>query len=79
MVREATVAGELDRSLLPLLEDRLLMEEGKPQIYGTQITRGATGQPEVWPIEDPAHVDERRTSVGLEPLVEYLKRFGLDR
>jgi hypothetical protein len=79
LVRDASRAGELDRSLPPLLEDRLLMEEGKPQIYGTQIARGENGRPELWPIDDAEHVDERRASVGLEPLSEYLKRFGIQR
>ena len=33
---------------------------------------------ELWPIEDEENVDARRASVGLEPLAEYLKRFGLE-
>ena len=33
---------------------------------------------ELYPIEDAAHVDERRKSVGLTPMAEYLKLFGLD-
>jgi hypothetical protein len=32
----------------------------------------------VYPIEDPINVDERRSKVGLEPLVEYLKGWGID-
>ena len=32
----------------------------------------------LWPIEDEEHVDERRAEVGLEPLAEYLKRFGIE-
>jgi len=37
-----------------------------------------TNRPELWPIEDEEDVDARRASVGLMPLAEYLKRFGLD-
>jgi hypothetical protein len=33
---------------------------------------------EFFPIADEAHVDERRASMGLEPLADYAKNFGLD-
>jgi len=78
LMRAATEAGDIPSDWLPLLEDRVLMAEGNKQIYGTQITRGADGRPELWPIEDAEHVHERRARVGLEPLSEYLKRFGLE-
>jgi hypothetical protein len=32
---------------------------------------------ELRPIEDEAHVDDRRATVGFEPLAEYLKGFGI--
>ena len=77
LLRAATEAGEAKSHDLPLLEDRILMADGEKQIYGSQLTRGADGRPELWPIDDDAHVDERRARVGLEPLAAYLKRFGL--
>ena len=78
LVRAATEAGEVPAPWLPLLEDRVLMYEGKKQIYGTQIARAQDGTPELWPIEDEENLDERRAQVGLEPIAEYLKRFGLE-
>ena len=77
MLREATAAGEAKPTDLPLLEDRILMQEGRPQRYGSQLTRGPDGKPTLWPIEDEAHVDARRGEVGLEPLADYLRRFGI--
>ena len=77
VLREATAAGEAGRTDLPLLEDRVRMESGEKQLYGSQLTRGPDGTPELWPIEDEDHVDERRAKVGLEPLADYLTRFGL--
>lgn len=57
-----------------MLEDRVRIKEGKPQLYGSQLS----GNPLCFdPIEDEAHVDERRRSIGLEPLADYAKRFGL--
>lgn len=54
------------------LTDRVLLSEGKKQLYGTQFTSSA-GKWEPRPLEDPANVDKRRAEVGLQPLAEYAK------
>lgn len=79
LLREAAAKGELEKSALALLEDRVLMGQGKPQVYGSQLTANAdTKKYEFYTIADEAHVDERRAAMGLEPLADYAKRFGLD-
>jgi len=61
-----------------LLQDRVLVGEGQPQIYGTQTRWSATpGPPVLEPISNEACVDVRRQSVGLEPLEDYLKSLGV--
>lgn len=54
--------------------DRVLVQDGKPQIYGT-AARGFDQwkgtEPVFEPIEDEANVDKRRAEVGLMPLSEY--------
>ena len=77
LAREAAAAGEMRPADLALLEDRILLHDGKPQRYGSQFVRDAEGNAELWPIEDESHVDERRASVGLQPLADYLERVGL--
>ncbi len=74
-LRDADAAGELPPALLPLLEDRVRVLGGRPQIYGTQIRRAADGRPEPFPIEDESGVEARRAAAGLEPLDAYLRRF----
>jgi Family of unknown function (DUF6624) len=57
-----------------LLLDRVLVAEGKPQIYGTQaknFDQWKGGEPVFDPIEDEANVDKRRAEVGLFPMAEY--------
>ena len=54
-----------------MMEDRYLMNEGKPQIYGTQgmsydDERGSL----IWPIENPETVNERRLKVGYDQTIE---------
>ena len=79
LMRQAAAQGELAKQNLALLEDRVLTFQDKPQLYGSQYRRNeTTGQPEFFPIADEAHVDERRASMGLEPLADYAKGFGLN-
>ena len=73
--RTAAEAGEADRRNLSLLQDRVLVAEDKPQIFGTQLYFDeTTGTLELFPIEDAANVDARRREVGMGPLAEYVKR-----
>jgi len=59
------------------LVDRVLMNAGKPQRFGTQVVVGPTGHDLVaWPISDPERVDVRRAAVGLPPLAEHLAKLG---
>jgi transposase len=48
-------------------------------LYGSQLfeVQGGDGM-RLEPIEDEANVDERRAKMGLGPLAEYLKRFGIE-
>jgi len=64
--------GEVSRSELAYLTDRVLLAEGKKQKYGTQCMF-ADGKWKPRPLEDEANVDKRRAEVGLPPLAEYLK------
>jgi hypothetical protein len=78
-LKEAVRAGEAEPAHAAYLEDRMLMRQGRKQIYGTQLHRSETSQKlELWPVEDEEHLDARRASLGLEPIAEYLKRFGLE-
>ena len=78
LVKEALKKGEIEASNVALLEDRILVREGKEQIYGTQLkTNESTGKLELSPIKDEENVDKRRQAVGLPPIAEYLKMFGL--
>ena len=78
MMREAVKKGNAPASSLALLEDRVALRQGKKQIYGSQIgTDKATGEYYVLPLEDPDHVNERRTAVGLQPLEDYVSNWDI--
>jgi hypothetical protein len=57
-----------------MLEDRIRVFEGRPQLYGTQLEPDEHGNMRPHTIENPERVDERRRAVGLEPLAERLAR-----
>jgi glutathione S-transferase len=67
-------AGELAKGDVAMLIDRLLRHEGKPQRYGTQYTT-TNGRDfasmKMDPVEDPAHLDQRRASMDLMPSADY--------
>lgn len=65
----------LSRRDVASLTDRVLLAEGKKQVYGTQVSL-RRGKCVPSPLEDEANVDRRRREVGLSPLVEYLKSIG---
>jgi hypothetical protein len=65
--------GEVDPIQVAMLEDRVRTFSGLPQIYGTQFDWDERGEMQPRPIEDAAHVDERRAAIGLPPLAEKLR------
>ncbi len=56
------------------IQDRILVNTGKSQMYGMQFRYNVQRTLEPFPILDPEHVDRRRLKIGLEPLKDYLKR-----
>jgi hypothetical protein len=66
---------EMSPADLALSVDRVRMNAGQPQVYGSQLEWGKDGKYELYPIEDREHVDARRIAMGLEPLADYLKHF----
>lgn len=55
------------------LTDRVNINSGKPQIYGTQLDyKDDKAVPKN--LKDPKNVNKRRLEMGLEPLEDYLKK-----
>jgi len=64
--------NEVSQSKLAYLTDRVLLAEGRNQLYGTQFM-SVDGKWKPRPLEDEANVDKRREEAGLRPLAEYRK------
>jgi len=68
--------GQASATDFAYLTDRVLCARRQPQRFGTQFGQDATGANRPFPIEDFAHVDERRAELGLEPLAEYARELA---
>ena len=78
MLEEAFKKGEAQPLRYAKMYDRLLVEQGKEQRFGTQW-QFEDSKRVPYPIEKPEFVDKRRAEIGLGPLSEYLKeRFDID-
>jgi hypothetical protein len=64
--------GEVPPTSLAMLEDRVLANSGKRQIYGTHFTMTAEGRLRFAPVADPAGMAARREKAGIMPLDLYV-------
>ena len=76
LFRDAVEKGYMSMNDLVTMEDRMLMNSGKPQKYGTQaysLVEDGKTVIYIWPVEDPDKLDALRKSVGLIPIEDYLE------
>lgn len=88
MIEEAGASNEIPFTKVAMMHDRLLMQQRKEQLYGTQGAgnyrlNSVTGKKEfwnyIWPILNPNGVNEMRKEAGFTTTVEEnAKRMGID-
>ncbi|HET9826101.1 MAG TPA: DUF6624 domain-containing protein, partial [Chitinophagaceae bacterium] len=72
LLEEAARKGEASLSSYATMKDRILVNRGKKQIYGTQkYWDQQQGKFVYFPIEDEKSVNSKRKEVGLAPLSEF--------
>ena len=69
---KAAPAGEISPEKLAMLEDRVLVHQGKQQTFGTQFTLGPDGVFRFSPVSDAASLDARRSAAGMPPMRTYV-------
>ncbi|MDL2208984.1 hypothetical protein LJB97_05120 [Parabacteroides sp. OttesenSCG-928-O15] len=78
-LEQAVKDGNAEAWQFAFLTDRILMNQGKYQIYGTQIIIGEKPEDSyIVPLQNPEKVDELRQEVGLESLNDYLQEEGME-
>jgi hypothetical protein len=88
LVEKAAREKQLPFRQYAMMLDRWLVQDEKEQVYGTQASgfstmNKQTGKAEqvwiIWPISDPANVNQRRKEAGFELTVEEnAKRLGVE-
>lgn len=78
LLEKSAENGDIRKSSLAKLTDRILVNEGQAQVYGTQLEIDpTTNKTKLHPINDPETVNKRRREVGLEPLEDYLRKHDI--
>ena len=78
VMREAMERGKAAPSEVALLEDKIMLDQSGKQKYGSQVKyNSADNTYELYPIEDEATVNDRREEMGLSPLEDYLRQWGI--
>ena len=69
---EALPPGEISPQALAMLEDRVLVHQGKPQRYGTQFDMGPDQAFHFAATDDLPGLEARRARMGLPPFAQYV-------
>lgn len=71
LLEDAVSAGESQARHYAYLYDRVQVQDGNLQKYGTQYRFNPEGGLEREPLADPESVDQRRAAIGLSTMEEY--------
>ena len=77
LLKEAALQGDLEMKFIAMMEDRILLDKGEKQKYGTQLIQVNDEGFKLGPLEDPSNVNKRRAEVGLNNIQDFLKSENL--
>lgn len=78
MIKKGMEDGLFEKQDVALMEDRMLMDDGLPQLYGSQVMMNTDGTYELYELQDSENVDARRKEMGMGSLAGYLSFFNID-
>lgn len=73
LIIEANKNNEAPKRHIAYLQDRILVNEDKPQKFGTQIKNDGGDNVEPLPIAEDNNLDQLRAEYGLPPLEMYIQ------
>lgn len=74
-LRPRVARGDMQASYYAYLVDRVAVNAGRPQTYGTQGHCVGPGDWQPKAVAEPEALDRRRSEVGLSPIADYRARF----
>lgn len=79
LMLKAEQEGKMLSSNVAILEDRIAVREGRPQIYGSQgFFDDQHKKTLIYPLVDPENIDMLRTARGLPVMKDYMPTWSLD-
>lgn len=79
VIKESVQKGDLKPRCLALMEDRMMRDFGKKQLYGSQlIKKDTTDTWTLYPVRQPEELNIRRKKMGMKPIEEYLESLEVD-
>lgn len=73
LLKASVLKHESQPSHYARMIDRMLINDDKPQVFGTQIEYNSTAKPSFFPIEKPEYINKRRKEIGLNSIQEFAK------
>lgn len=73
LMKRAAKENDVSKANIAYLADRILVNKGNPQVYGTQFYQDNSGKWIPRPIVDTKSLDERRKIMGLNKFEAYKK------
>ena len=74
-LRPRVARGDMQASYFAYLVDRVAVNAGRPQTYGTQGRCLGPGDWQPKTVDEPESLDRRRAEMGLSPIADYRARF----
>ena len=79
ILEKATETGKASKIDFAMLKDRVLVKQGEKQIYGTQLNWDSEMKEYyVASMIEPEKINERRASVGLGTIQEYIEYWNME-
>ncbi|QRM89266.1 DUF6624 domain-containing protein [Lacinutrix sp. WUR7] len=78
LMKESVLRNESQPIHYARLIDRILVNDKKPQIYGSQTTQNENGDTVFFEIEKPEFVNKRRKEIGLDGIEDFAKERGIE-
>lgn len=74
-LEQSVASGDLPKGAWATFIDKMKANEGKKQIYGTQLElNDSSGKYELYPVEDVNKLNERRFEMELDSIEVYMRR-----
>ncbi|MCH2085214.1 MAG: hypothetical protein MK226_22710 [Saprospiraceae bacterium] len=78
LLKESVLNSESQPQHYARLIDRMLINNGEPQLYGTQIDYEPAENPIFFSIKEPEFINQRRAEIGLPDIQQFAKQRGIE-